>query len=235
MTGGLTVTGRAMVNFATRHDVIAHNLANVSTPAFAREDTFLERLETAAEDRVSAPAIRTRTDFTPGPPVLTGNPLDLSLEGSGFFTVSTPDGPRFTRDGSLAVDRDGFLRTRDGEFILGENGILHVGDKAVTVHKDGAVYADETMIDRLKLVTFASGDQLKRETGGLYAALPGVKPETTLLRPTVHVGQLEGSAVQPVTELVRLIEAMRSYEAASRAVRATDRTLDRAVNDIARI
>lgn len=234
MTSGLRVAARAMANCVNRHDVIAHNLANVSTPAFARLDTFVEALAGATAGQVTAPDVRTRTDFTPGPPVQTGNLLDVALEGSGFFTVSTPAGERYTRDGSFRVDAEGLLRTRNGHLVQGENGALYVGDLRVMIEKDGGVFAGEVLLDRLKLVTFASGEHLEREENGLYLARPGVRPTKSLPRPIVNSGQLEGSSVQPVTELVRMIEALRSYEAAARVVSATDATLSRAVNDIAR-
>lgn len=235
MTSGLRVAGRAMANCASRHDVIAHNLANVSTPGFARQDTFVRALAAASQGEIAAPEVRTRTDFTPGPPVSTGNLLDVSLEGSGFFALNTQGGVRYTRDGSFRVDPEGLLRSRAGHLVLGENGALYVGDRRITIEKDGVVFSGEVLLDRLKLVTFASGEDLEREGGGLYLAKPGVRPSDRLPRPIVHSGQLEGSSVQPVTELVRMIEALRSYEAAARVVSSTDATLSRAVNDIARI
>lgn len=235
MTGGLNVAGRAMSNFAARHDVIANNLANVSTPGFARRDTFVERLSAVDTDPFEGPRIETRVDFTAGPPVLTGNPLDLSLEGTGFFSVATEQGERFSRVASLRTDADGLLRTLEGNPILGENGQLFIGDGVVSIEKDGSVLVNGSFLDRLKLSTFASGADITQESAGLFSVKPGHKPNFTIDRPIVHSGQLEGSSVSPVSELVQMITAMRSYEAASSAVRATDATIDRAVNDIARI
>ncbi|MBZ0270248.1 flagellar hook basal-body protein [bacterium] len=236
MTGGMRVAGNAMSNFATRHDVISNNLANVSTPGFARQDTFVRRSETVAAQPFEVPEVTTRTDFRAGAPILTGNPLDLALEGSGFFTVLTPDGEeRFTRVASLRPDADGFLRDGSGNALLGENGVLHVGDADLLVEKDGTVVVGDSFLDRLRITTFASGDAVRRDAGGLYEKRDGFSPDTAMARPEVHTGQLEGSAVEPVPELVRMIQAMRSYEAAASALKATDSTLDRAVNDIARV
>jgi flagellar basal-body rod protein FlgF len=235
MTGGLRVAGSAMSNFATRHDVISNNLANVSTPGFARQDTYMRQTAPDGEQPFEAPEVVTRTDFDAGAPVFTGNPLDLSLEGTGFFTVQTDAGERYTRVASLHPGPDGFLRDGDGNLLLGENGILYVGDGQLTVEKDGSVLLNGTPLDRLRLTTFAEGDAIERGAGGLYQVRPGFAPDPSLARPEVHTGQLEGSAVEPVPELIRMIEALRSYEAAAGALRATDRTLDRAVNDIARV
>jgi flagellar basal body rod protein FlgG len=235
MTGGLRVAGQAMSNYATRHEVISNNLANVSTDGYAREESLFERVAAEKEEPLAAPVVKTRTDLTPGPPVFTGRSLDLSLESSGFLTVSTPRGERLTRVGSLVVDPDGLLRDSSGNLVLGERGVLYIGDNPVSVESDGAVIVDGQALDRLRLVIVPKGDDLVRESGGLYALRPGVKPALVYARPLVATGQLEGSTVQPVSELVRMIAALRSYEAAAAAVRSTDRTVEAAVNDIARV
>jgi flagellar basal-body rod protein FlgF len=235
MTGGLRVAGSAMSNFAARHDVISNNLANVSTPGFARQDTFVRRNASTAEQPFEVPQVVTRTDFDAGAPVFTGNPLDLSLEGTGFFTVATPTGERYSRVACLHADPEGFLTDADGNLVLGENGVLQVGDGDLSIEKDGSILLNGAFLDRLRLTTFAQGDAIERGAGGLYQVRPGFRADATLPRPEVHTGELEGSAVEPVPELVRMIQALRSYEAAASALRATDATLDRAVNDIARI
>ena len=93
MTGGLRAAGQAMMNSALQHDVIANNLANVSTDGYARQETLFHRLADAAREPLAAPEVQTRTDFTAGPPIVTERPLDLSLEGAGFFAVSTARRP----------------------------------------------------------------------------------------------------------------------------------------------
>jgi flagellar basal body rod protein FlgG len=235
MTGGLRAAGRAMMNYATRHDVIANNLANVSTDGFARQETLFARLAAEARAPLAAPEVSTRTDFTPGPPIITGRPLDFSLEGSGFFAVSTPRGERYTRFGSFTVDAEGMLRDSAGNLVLGESGALFVGDEPVYIEGDGQVIVQGNALDRLKLATFSDGADLIREAQGLYAARAGALPNPEMERPLIHPGQLEGSSVEPVTELVRMIAALRSYEAAAAAVRSTDRTVELAVNEIARV
>lgn len=235
MTGGLHAAGSAMSAFATRHDVISNNLANVSTAGFAREDTYLEHTRRIDERPFDAPAVLTRTSLTAGSPILTGNPLDLSLEGSGFFTLITDKGERFARTLSLRVDGEGFLRDDAGRAVLGENGLMHVGDAIPSVEADGTVLLDGEPLDRLKIATFAHGDDLVRGAEGLYVPRTGRVPDQAAARPLVQAGQIEGSAVQAIPELVEMIEAMRAYEAAASAVRATDASLQRAVNDIARV
>jgi flagellar basal-body rod protein FlgG len=224
-----------MSNYATRHDVISNNLANVSTNGYSRQDSLFERVANESESPLAAPIVHTRTDFTAGPPLVTGRALDLTLESAGFFTVQTERGERFTRLGSLSVDADGFLREAAGHLVLGTKGALFVGDDPVFVEPDGSVIVNGDVLDRLRLVTFAQAEDLVREDAGLYAMRPGTTPTLVLARPIVQEGQLEGSTVQPVSELVRMVAALRSYEAAAAAVRSTDRTVEAAVNEIAKV
>lgn len=224
-----------MSTFATRHDVISNNLANVSTPGFARQDTYVSRSSRVKDRPFETPRVSTRTTFEAGAPLFTGNPLDLALEGTGFFTLSTPAGERYSRVASLHTDAEGLVRDSQGNLVLGENGILSVGDGSLVVEKDGSLLLNGAYLDRLRLTTFDRGDAIERGEGGLYTARPGFRPDESLTRPVVHTGQMEGSAVEPVPEMVRMIQALRSYEAAASALRATDATLDRAVNDIARV
>jgi flagellar basal body rod protein FlgG len=224
-----------MGNYSARHDVISHNLANVSTAGFARQDTFLEKLAAVSGDPFAGPIVHARTEMRGGPPLLTDNPLDLSLEGSGFFVLQTAKGDRLSRIAELRVNSEGFLIDGGGHPVLGENGVLQVGEGRVQIEPDGSVLIDGTALDRLRLLTFASGDDVHREPEGLWSVRPGRFPTERMERPVVRSGQIEGSAVEPISELVGMIQALRAYEAAASAVRATDRTLERAVNDIARI
>lgn len=235
MTGGLRVAGEAMGNFAKRHEIISNNLANVSTDGFARQESFFERMTAASAAPVSAPRVGTRTDLRPGPTSQTGNPLDVAIDGAGFFSVKTDRGERFSRLGSFLVDSDGMLRNSLGYIVLGEKGAMHVGDKPVSIDSDGSVLVDGQVLDRLKMTVFASGGDLSREAAGLYAAREDVVPKDAGERPTVSAGQLESSSVQPVTELVRMISALRSYEAAASAIKSTDRTIEMAVSDVGKV
>ena len=235
MVGGLRLAGEAMNNSARRHDVIANNLANVSTVGFAREETFQRKLVKVEADPFAPPEVFTRSDFRPGPPVLTDRPLDLTLEGAGFFTLQAEDGGLvYSRVGSIRKDGDGFLRS-EGLPILGENGIVFADEREVTIEKDGSILLDGNLVDRLRFTTFRRDEDLVRLPNNRFRARSGVRPDDRMPLPTVHHGQLEGSGAHPISELVRMITAQRSYEAAASAVRVTNETLDRAVNDIARV
>jgi flagellar basal-body rod protein FlgF len=178
----------------------------------------------------------TFTSFRQGPLRDTGNPLDLALEGPGFFAVETPGGVRYTRAGSFRLDAEGYLTDQTGYRVLGVDGPIQVGQAAtVAVGQDGSVFADGVLVGTLLVVDFADPNtELRKEGANLFAPQEEAAPlaaEGT----RVAQGTLEGSAVNVVESLVRLIELQRAYEASQRVVRSYDETLDRTVNDLARI
>lgn len=176
------------------------------------------------------------TSFRQGPLRETGNPLDLALEGPGFFAVETPAGVRYTRAGSFRLDAEGYLSDPAGHRVLGVDGPIQVGQEGpVAVGQDGAIFVAGALVGELLLVDFADPNaELRKEGANLFAPqeeAEALAPEGT----RVAQGMLEGSAVNVVEGLVRLIELQRAYESSQRVVRSYDETLDRTVNDLARI
>ncbi|MBZ5666889.1 MAG: flagellar hook basal-body protein, partial [Acidobacteriia bacterium] len=129
-------------------EVSAHNLANLNTPGFRGQQTTFQSL--LAVSRPTVPNVLnnvvssvvssvlnsatnnfgvlegTHLDMTAGNLEATGNPLDLGIEGGGFFSIQTPRGTRYTRDGSFQVSRGGQLVTKAGDPVLGANGVINV-------------------------------------------------------------------------------------------------------------
>jgi len=124
-------------------DALANNLANARTPGFkAQESVFEAVLQSTFRDtegglvpgapaRAFVAALPERSDFGPGPSTPTGAPLDVAIEGRGFFEVETPDGPRYTRAGHFSVNSDGQLSTSDGFAVSGEAGAYTVAWRSV--------------------------------------------------------------------------------------------------------
>ncbi|BAS28909.1 flagellar basal-body rod protein FlgF [Limnochorda pilosa] len=176
------------------------------------------------------------TSFRQGPLHATGNPLDLALEGPGFFAVETPAGVRYTRAGGFRLDAEGYLADPAGNRVLGVDGPVAVGrGGAVTVTDEGTVFVDGQPAGQLVLVDFADPNaELRKQGANLYGPRPGAVPQPA---PGARVaqGMLEGSAVNVVEGMVRLIELQRAYDASQRVVRSYDETLGQAVNELARI
>jgi flagellar basal-body rod protein FlgF len=243
LTVGWAFAASAMQRQAERLDAIANNLANLSTAGYKAQAVGFDRLLAAALAPVSAfdapaapPTVlsaRTTTDFSPGPVIETGRALDAAIEGPGFFVVEGPHGPELTRAGAFTRDGQGRLVTLDGLPVVGADRRLVQLPSAgeVRLTPDGSVLVNDAPAGRLLLVDVSSA-QLRRGEGARF--VPSAR--TALVPAAVRVlpGALEGPNVNPVRALVELIDVLRTYEAAQRAVRQIDDTVGRAINDVGR-
>jgi len=237
-------------------DVIANNLANTSTTGFKRvraefQDLMSETLQQAIpagpqgggqpaplQVGLGVKTGSTTRDMGPGDLQNTQNPLDFAVEGSGYFRVQLPSGDiAFTRAGNFRVDENGRLVTQHGETI--EPAITVPPETtALTVKSDGTVYAqlpnktDPTELGQLQITTFtnpaalsAIGHNLFQPTGASGQEIqskPGEQGSGTIAQ-----GQLEGSNVQAVEEMIDMINTQRSYEMNSKVVQTADQMLQR--------
>ncbi len=197
------------------------------------------------------------TRFTQGAFQQTRNDFDLALEGEGFFAVETADGERYTRNGSFLIDRDGFLVTKDGFRVLGENGTIQIKKNNFIVDEDGNVFEnreyaedpmrlvsmeenewnDPVLVDRLKIVDFPKLRYIKKIGESLYTdtEYSGKAFIMEVNKPKVRQGFLEASNVNPVIEMVNLIEVHRNYEANQKMIQAHDTALARVINDVGKV
>ncbi len=281
MVRGLYTGASGMIAQMKRIDVLSNNLANVNTPSFKRDSTIIKAFPEMLMRRINDDGVRivpigsydlmpvigkigtgvevneVYTRFAQGSLKQTENDFDISLEGEGFFSVATPEGERYTRNGSFLIDRDGFLVTKDGYQVLGENGPIRLKKNNFIVDEDGNVFENAeysedpsrlvsmqenewnemVLLDRLKIVNFPKiryvkkvGDSLYRETE--YSGESFIIAEE---RPKVYQGFLETSNVNPVIEMVNLIEVHRNYEANQKMIQAHDSALGRVINEVGKI
>lgn len=181
------------------------------------------------------------------PLIKTDNKYDIALHGQGFIAVDTPDGEQYTRDGGFVVDNEGFLVTKAGNKVMGEAGHIQIGTNDIKIDDLGNVMIkrpnaiDWEMVDRIKIVNFQDIREIKKAGYNLFRATEHSGPAQIMEvtgnsnRPKVVWQFLEGSNVNPVSEMVRLIEVQRTYEANSKVLQQHDTMLGRAVNDIARL
>lgn len=252
MLRGLYIGAAGMLCNTRRLESITNNMANAATPGYKRsrsvDQSFPELLleRHGGEDAVilaSGRRISLRwpiggiasgarsagvfADFSAGGLKETGSSTDLALEGPGFFTIVTDQGLRYQRAGNFRLDADGYLVTSDGCRLLGQQGPIRPGSQELVVDAAGGVYRAGDLIDRLRIVDFQDKSVLTRESGTRYAAPPGVVPEPA--RGRVYQGYLELSNVNPVEEMVRLIEVNRAYEANQRMIQAHSDALGRLI------
>ncbi|MDJ0948489.1 MAG: flagellar basal-body rod protein FlgF [Alphaproteobacteria bacterium] len=205
----------AQTMLAQAMDMVADNIANADTPAYKREQLrFREYFDKLGTDDTLSGLDRLR-DLVDGPMQQTGNPLDLAIKGDGFFSVETPNGVMYTRNGRFTIDEDGNLATSNGLKVLGDDGgplVFAPTDKEITIDSAGKVLADGGEVGTLDLVRFRDPSSLERAGGGLY--LPrGADPEPAD-EAVVLQGVIEGSNVQPIKEITRMISVMRGYQSA---------------------
>jgi len=248
MVSGLQTAASAMDAQQERLAVLANNLANATAAGYKADQPEFFQLLTSprAAGSVSptgsaAPlpelpgVVHTRVDFSPGPIRETGNPLDLALDGRGFFVVRGDGGHRLTRAGTFTRLADGSLGTLDGVPVVGSDGrALTLPDRGrVDIDERGNVSVDGTQVGTLMIVEPRDASRLRKEAGTRFAA-PDDLDLPTATDVTVRQGAIEQSNVNPILTLVEMIDALRVYEAAQKAARGVDETVSRAVNEVGR-
>lgn len=196
--------------------------------------------------------------FEQGPMKETGNSFDLALDGGGFFTVTNGAGEeRYTRNGSFRIDKNGLLVTKSGLPVMGESGTITLKKNNFIVDADGRVYQDADLstpperlvtinepqwrnvewVDTLKVVDFEEKRYLRKEGDSLWVATehsgdmftPNLGGSTLIRQDFI-----EGSNVNPVTEMVRMIEVNRAYESNSKVVQTQDQLAGKLFNEAAK-
>lgn len=211
-------------------DVTANNLANVDTTGFK-----VEALEVTTNPQVtkstpldpSGPLKyvlddRIARDFSQGTLTQTGGTFDLGIEGRGFFKVDTPSGERYTRDGRFTLSPDGRLVTSSGMAVQGAGGDIVVDTTRgpVTISGDGSVSQGSERIGKIDVVDFSEVSVLEKDGDNLYKNSGNEQPQTASSA-VVHQGMLEGSNVNPILQVTRLIEINRAYESIARMMDQT--------------
>lgn len=197
------------------------------------------------------------TNFDQGALKETTSDFDVALDGKGFLCVATPYGERYTRNGSFILGMEGFLLTKEGYPVLGENGPIRVQANNFQIDKDGRVWINaaypegpETMVgretnewedvvllDTLKIVEFELDRYLDKQGSSLYRESEYSGPPMVMLegeRPRVFQGFLEASNVDPVVEMVQMIEVNRAYEANQKVIQTEEAALGTLINQVAR-
>ena len=217
-------------------DVAANNLANVDTAGFKVENLMVQ---TDAETPRSLPntqPIKYALDngiarnFGQGNLEQTSAPLDVAIEGDGFFQVQTADGPRFTRDGRFAIDAQNQLTDHNGNPVLGDGGSTISVDpqKAdISIAKDGTISQGGQTVGKLSAQRFANLAGLKKQGNNLYDA--GSQTPTTATDVSLHQGMVEKSNVQPILEITNLIAITRAYERVNQMMSQTQDLSESAV------
>jgi flagellar basal body rod protein FlgG len=211
-----------------KQEVVANNLANTSTDGFKAQRVFARLMDGMR------PAAEATTDLTTGTLRQTGNGLDVAFEKEGFLVVSTPNGERYTRGGSLRISPDHKLVDADGNALLGIKGPITLQDGPVEIDHNGEVKQNGQMIDRLRVEAAPQGVELSREGHTLFVPPVGNRRLIAPEERTLKQGYLEDSNVNSIGSLVDMIAVQRAYASVQKVLVELDRAHETAATQLAK-
>ncbi len=218
-------------------DITANNIANASTPGFqSNHPLFVEFLVPLGDGEEVAYVLDEGTvrNTNAGPVNFTGNPLDVAIEGSGYFAVETIDGIFYTRNGAFRLDASGQLVTSAGAAVLDDGNnpiVIAPGETQINITRDGTVSTNNGAIGRLRIADFVDEQAMTNVGNSLLATdqEPLDASESGVVQ-----GMLESSNVISVTEITRMIELLRSYQTANRLITTEDERQQQAIETLTR-
>lgn len=241
MIPGLYTAIAGMMNQQTMMEVIANNLANAGTTGYKRDELsfggVLNDLMGPVDpyNRLTLDEFTAQftTDFSLGPIRYTGKALDLAIDGDGFFVIQHPGGIRYTRDGNLLTNDNGLLVTAEGYPVLGQQGTITLpSTQDVYVDNEGQITINGRVIDKIMIVDFPKPYQLIKGGNNTFIN-QGQAPFDSSAR--IRQGYLEMSNANPVYEMVKMIEAMRVYEAYQKTIQLFNDTLEQTNSQLGKI
>jgi len=224
-------------------DMLSNNLANSTTGGYKLDREFYSLFQGEEDSGASSsgstmPVIEKKwTDFKQGELQPTGNPLDLALNGKGFFAVNGPSGTYYTRNGAFKLSPTGLLTSSEGYAVrlAGGGFIQSTGRGPIEVNENGFVSQAGQALGQLEVVDFADPSVLNK-VGGSYFQTTDTKARPIQAIDTgVEQGKIESSNVAPAESAVRLVELMRQYEMLQKAVLLSSEMNKKATEEIAKV
>jgi len=225
-------------------DLLANNLANSATAGFKQDQEFYG-LYTSADATASEngsistlPVIQRQwTDFSSGNLQPTGNPMDVALNGSGFFVVNGANGPLYTRNGNLQVLPSGQLATANGYPLSTANGgtIQIAANQPIEIAKDGTVTQGGQSVGQIQVVNFKSTGSLTKVGSECFQNSDAANAPAAAANTEVQQGKLEGSNVPVAESAMRLVGMMRQFEMLQKAVGVSSEMDTKSIQEVARV
>ena len=217
--------------------VVANNIANMATTGFRQEglifSEYVKRVENGPSLSMATGNVR-NTSMRQGALTQTNGRFDLAIEGEGFFLIETPAGERLTRAGSFTPNAEGDLVTPDGFRVLDAGGApIFVPPDAsdLGISADGTISSDGQPLGQIGLVRPIDGLDLTREDGVMFRTDSGIEP---VENGRILQGFLEGSNVDPISQIARMIEVQRAYELGQKFLESEDERIRTAVKTFIR-
>ena len=237
MQSGLYVGLSSQLALQKRLDTVAHNMANVNTPGFRAEEIKFEALVAQAGDKDVAFASPgdSYLSLNNGGITQTGNPLDFAVSGGGWLAFQGPGGTAYTRDGRMQMSSTGALTTLTGYPVLDAGGTtinLDPNAGPPTVSRDGMIQQGNNQIGALGLFSISPRANLTRvDNSGVVPDIPA-QPIVEFTKNGVLQGHVEGSNVNPVMEMTRLITIQRTFDSVAAGMHTTETSMTDAIKTL---
>lgn len=238
MSTGTNVAISAQVAMERRLEAIANNIANVNTAGYrAMGVQFSTELQQAGQTQVSFSS--TGTTYVvrnQGPISHTGNSLDVAVDGEGWFGLETPTGTVYTRDGRFHMTAEGDLQSVNGYKVLDTGGspiTLDTSGGPVAIAENGGISQGGKKLGAIGLFTIPSDATLTRHDNSAVVTDKPADPVEDMTANSIRQGYVEGSNVNPIIEMTRLIEASRAFDQASTAIDQNDQVSQEAIKTLA--
>ena len=262
MMEGLYIAASGGTKQLKKLDILSNNIANINTQGFKRDMLIYEEMRPPFQQILMkgsdtknlnsfhgsnlavsyVQVTQSLTDFKQGSLIKTDNPLDVAIEGKGFFIINTPNGDRYTRNGNFHLDGTGQLVDRRGNNIVTRNEepiLIPFDTKQISIDQDGSIFGgtelDQDPLGQLKIVNFNNLRELVKEGEGFYKiSNPSVK-EILVNDAKVLQGFTENSNANTIHEMTQMIETVRQLEAYQKIIQSIDEADDQSVNSLARV
>ena len=253
MTIGIDAAAKGMNGIMTLNDVLANNLANINTTGFKKsnvafknfQDILVNQIGTSGNKqaqygKVSAGSVvdSATIDFQQGVIKNTGNPLDLAINGDGFFEVKTPAGTAYTRNGSFIIGDKGQITTIDNYPLMGEKGPITLDlknkqVKDIQIDAQGRIQLDGNEVAKIKIVDFKNKNSLQQEGASLFVPSNGQNPvPVNTAKSSVVQGSLEDSNANSIETMVNSLKGMRIYDSLAKTIETSNKTLMRDIDSV---
>lgn len=241
MDSGLYAAYTGLLARTQALDTAANNLANAGTNGFRAERDYFRGVLASGIGGAQASQVGdsvngygvlggSSADFTQGTLTNTSNPLDLALDGTGFFAIQTKQGVRYTRDGAFQRSTTGQLESRAGEALLDQNlQPITLPSGTAVVAADGTVSVAGGVVGKVGVFQFAAPEALSLEGANKFAAPPGVTPVAGTAE--VRQGALEGGNEDAVTGTMQLILVQRQAEMMQKALSVFNNDFDKTATE----
>jgi flagellar basal-body rod protein FlgG len=256
MVRGIDTAASAMVGITALNDILANNLANINTPGFKQsnvtfksiQDVVLKRSDSSNSGNNNTPAVGTislgsvvdsnAVDFRQGGIKSTSNPLDLAIDGKGFFEIKTPNGTAYTRNGSFKRLSNGEIATNEGYILQGNNGPIKLENKdlqKLMVNSDGTIEYEGEVINKVKVVEFKNVYDLQPVGNSIFKLNNSQNKPELAKHFELTQKALENSNSNVVETMVNSITGMRTYDSLAKVIETNKNTLGKAVNEVGRL